>query len=168
MIVKTVGALMTGIACAYIGTRKSFCMKKRHQNLTSMKKSLDLLETKIEFAQSDIKIAFEEISKESGMEKFFKYVVKHIDKIGAAAAWKKAVHDLGDLYCFGEEDKNTVGSLALRLGMTDVENQRKNIEYVKNMLDLHIKSAAYDMEKFCRLYSGGGVLAGIFLIMMFL
>lgn len=168
MIVKTIGALMTGAACVYLGTRKSLAIKKRHRNLVNMQKSLELLETKIDFIQSDIKTAFEDVAAQTDTERFFGCVIKNIDKIGISAAWQKAVNETGDSFYFNDEDKNTVAMLAPRLGMTDISNQHRNIEYVKNLLDLHIKSAAYDIEKLCRLYSGGGLLAGIFLIMMFL
>ena len=112
--------------------------------------------------------ALEEIDKNIDTSGFLGEVIKNIDKSGIKNAWNGAVLKKRDDLCFNAEDADTVSMLSSRLGMTDCENQVKNIAYVKNMLDIHIKSARYDADKLCRLYSGGGLLAGAFLIMMFL
>ncbi|MDD6484340.1 MAG: stage III sporulation protein AB [Clostridiales bacterium] len=168
MIIKTIGALMTGAACIYVGTLKSSKIRKRHKNLLNIQRALELLETKITFSQRDIKTALEEIDKNIDTSGFLGEVIKNIDKSGIRNAWNGAVLKKRDDLCFNAEDADTVSMLSSRLGMTDCENQVKNIAYVKNMLDIHIKSARYDADKLCRLYSGGGLLAGAFLIMMFL
>ena len=167
-MIKIAGALMIGFACAFLGTQKSLKIKKRHKSLINMQKMLEILGTKIDFLERDIKTALEEIDSMIDSCGFLNEVTSRMGEVGLKRAWLLAVSKKKDALCFNDEDADTLAMAAARLGMTDSRNQLKNIEYVKNMLDIHIKSASYDVENLCRLYSGGGVLLGAFLIMMFL
>ena len=50
--------------------------------------------------------------------------------------------------------------------MTDTENQIKNIKYVRELLASEQKKAEGDYEQLGRLYRSGGVLGGLFLILI--
>ena len=160
---KIIGSLMTGGACFYVGLKKSMQLKTRYHSLCDFQNALELLSTEIAFRETELKQAFINTGNI-----LLKEAAKHIERDGVKSALTAAVKKYSARLCLAVGDIDTILMLKARIGMTDVEHQIKNIEGVRNILDLHIKAAKYDMDKLCRLYSGGGVLTGIFLILVFI
>lgn len=160
-MLKILGSLMISASCVYLGVRRSMNIKKRYNSLVDFQNALSVLSTDIAFRETELKQAF--VNTDNTV---FKEAAKYIEKDGIKAAWSKAVKKCASRLCFTEGDCDTLLMLSKRLGMTDTENQIKNLEGVKNMLDLHIKAARYDADRLCRLYTGGGVLTGIFLVLI--
>ena len=162
-MIKLIGSLMIGGACVYLGLKRSMSFRKRQRSLENIQNSLSLLETEIAFRGTELKSAFLNID-----DPVFREAAKTIDGSGIKSAWSRAVKKCAPKLCLTDGDRDTLLMLGQRLGMTDTENQIKNIDGVKNMLDIHIKAARYDTEHFCRLYTGGGVLTGVFIVLMLL
>lgn len=160
---KIIGSLMTGGVCFYVGFKRSMQLKIRYRSLCDFKNALELLSTEIAFRETELRQAFINTGNV-----LLKEAARYIEKDGVKSALVSAVKKCSVRLCLTEGDKDTILMLKEHIGMTDVEHQIKNIESVKNILDLHIKAAKYDMDKLCRLYSGGGILTGIFLILVFI
>lgn len=165
---KIIGSIMIGISCIYLGLRRSLRLKKRYKYLKNIQNSLELLETEISLKSTRISEAFKDIHEKTDTCSLFKTAAELITDNGIAKAWSKSVHKNALQMCLSDGDVGALIILGQRLGMTDTETQVKNINSVKNILDINIKSAKYDVEHFCRLYSGGGVLAGVFIVLMLL
>ncbi len=162
-MLKIIGSMMIGISCIWLGLRRSMGFRKRYRSLQEIQNSLSVLETEIAFRETELKQAFSNTANP-----LFCEAAKTIERDGIQNAWKRAVKKCAPRMGLTDGDKDTLHMLGQRLGMTDTENQIKNIDGVKNMLDIHIQAARYDVNHFCRLYTGGGVLTGIFLILMLL
>lgn len=160
---RLIGSLMIGGTCVYLGLKRSTSFRKRHKSLENIQNALSLLETEISFRGTELKSAFLSIDNP-----LFREAAKTIDSNGIKSAWSRAVKKCAPKLSLTSGDTDTLLMLGQRLGMTDTDNQIKNIDGVKNMLDIHIKAARYDAEHFCRLYTGGGVLTGIFIVLMLL
>lgn len=167
-MLKIMGSIMIGGSCIYFGLRRSARFRKRYSCLKKLKNSLSLLETEIAFKGTELGPALESADQGSGICGLFAEAAKNIKKSGIRASWSNAVKKCAPRMCLTPGDIDTLMMLGQRLGMTDTENQVKNIAAVRNMLDIHINAAKYDTEHFCRLYTGGGVLAGVFLILVLL
>ena len=63
-------------------------------------------------------------------------------------------------------DREILVMLGAQLGMTDRENQYKNICCTKNLIDKQYEQARQIRERTSRLYEGGGILAGAFAILL--
>lgn len=160
---KLMGSLMIGASCIYLGLRRSMSLRRRQRSLENIQNTLSVLETEISFGGTDLKNAF--LASDSAL---LKEAAKTIDDLGIKQSWGRAVKKWAPRLSLSAGDADALLMLGRRLGMTDTENQIKNIEAVKNMLDIHIGAARNDADNFCRLYAGGGVLAGVFIVLMLL
>ncbi|HIT84920.1 MAG TPA: stage III sporulation protein AB [Candidatus Ornithomonoglobus intestinigallinarum] len=160
-MLKIAGGIMIAVSCVYLGLRRSMNLKKRCRSLERIQNALSLLETEIAFKGTELKSALLNTG-----EPLFKEAACRMDGGTVKTAWNGAVKKCAMRLCLTEGDVDALAMLGSRLGMTDTENQVKNIDAVKNMLDIHINAARNDAERFCRLYTGGGVLTGIFIVLM--
>lgn len=165
-MLRTTIILIIFLLCAAAGFFKSYKLKCRCKNLCDVKAALSVLQTHIRFSKSEISIAMRKSACKNEAGRLFISAAEGTQNSGAAKAWTDAVEEYSPTLYFTDEDKSTLLLLSSRLGMTDESGQLSNIEYVCNLLDVHIASARYDADKYCRLYSGGGVLAGLFLCLI--
>ncbi len=163
---KFIFAFLLLIVCSTYGFYKSFKLKSRLKNLTEIKNALRILESCIRFTYTDISKAFLEAHKLSDTSGIFKSVSDNIKEMGASKAWQFSINKNASQLCLNKEDIHTLSLLGAKLGMTDENEQVKTIECVMNMLDIHITSARYECQKYCRLYSSGGILTGAFLCLV--
>ena len=56
--------------------------------------------------------------------------------------------------------------LGTKLGMTDTKNQLKHIGYVKELITAQAAAAENEYKRLGRIYRGGGVLTGLFIILV--
>lgn len=163
---KLIGAAAVFISCAYAGFSVSDRLKKRGLYLRNIVIALDLLETEISFGGSRIKQAFARIDAASDTRGLFNAAAGKVEELGIKKAWKEAVEEKRDELRFTESDAEELMSLGERLGMTDTENQIKNIRYVKKRLEARADEAEGEYERMGRLYRSGGALIGLFLILL--
>ncbi len=159
------GILVLGV-CSAFGFIKSYKLKYRLKNLTEIKNALRILESCIRFTYTDISKAFLEAHMLCDTSGIFKCASDNIKTMGASKAWQYTINKNAPALCLNKEDIHTLSLLSAKLGMTDVSEQIKTIECVMNMLDIHIASARYECEKYCKLYSSGGILTGAFLCLV--
>ncbi len=165
-MLKFIFAIAALFICSALGFLKSFKLRSRLKSLMEFKNALRVFQSCIRFTYTDMERAFTEADKLSDTSGVFKLAADSIKTMGASKAWQYAINKSAASLCLNKEDIHTLSLLGTKLGMTDECEQIKTIEGVLNMLDIHIASARFDTEKYCRLYSSGGILTGAFLCLM--
>lgn len=163
---KLIGAVIIFAVCAYAGFAFSDRMKKRCVYLMNICEALNLLETEITFRGSRLKQAFIKIDKASDTRGLFKTAADNMESKGIKRAWREAAKEKSGELRFNETDTEALALLGERLGMTDTEDQIKNIIYARKRLEDNLKGAKEEYAKLGRLYRSGGILAGLFLILI--
>lgn len=165
---RLAGAAAVFISCAVMGFSLSDRLKKRARYIGNIIEALSLLETEIAFGQSRVREAFLRVDTACDTRGLFKTAAERIEKSGIKKAWRGAVEEKKDELRLTGADAEAVIALGERLGMTDTENQIKNIRYVKGRLEPLLKEAEGEYGQAGRLYRGGGILVGLFLILILL
>lgn len=155
--------LVLFLVCACVGFCQSEKIRLRYKNLCRLKTALGIVKTNIEFFCYDIGRALRETEEKAEVKGLFCVAAKNIAEHGVQAAWSMAVRECSGELSLTEDDEEALILLGARLGMTDTEGQKKNIDAVCAMLDTNIISAKENMDRYCRLYSSGGVMVGLFL-----
>lgn len=166
MTLKTVGAVIIFCVCTYAGIYKGDRLKKRCVYLRNIQTALNILETEIAFGGSRLKRAFEILNDAADTCGLFKAAAENLEEQGIRYAWKKAVEEKRTKMCLSDTDIQVMEVFGEKLGMTDTENQIKNIKYVRELLASEQKKAEGDYEQLGRIYRSGGVLGGLFLILI--
>ncbi len=161
-MVKVIGAVMTGFACGYLGFRLSMTMKTRLKNLIDIYTSLEMLESEINFSVNKLKKAFERIDRNG----LFLSAAENMEKDGAKKAWTDAVNKNKERLCLTDADSDILLVLGKSIGRTDTDDQLKNIKYVKSMINAQKDAAQAEYKRFGKLYSSGGVLAGLMAVII--
>ena len=164
MIFKLIGALMIFAACTYTGMQKSGELKGRYSMLNAVSEALGYLETEIEFASNDLKNAFKNIDKNTKTHGLFADAAEKIEKLGIKRAWAYAVTK--NTSSVSDADRELLLMLGTKLGMTDTKNQLKHIGYVKELITAQAAAAENEYKRLGRVYRGGGVLTGLFIILV--
>lgn len=163
-MVKLMGAVMTGFACAYFGFKLSLSLKKRIASLTDICTSLEMLESEISFTADKLKRAFLRVDRNG----LFTSAAEEIEDKGIKKAWNNAVSKSQKRLCLTDADCNAVCMLGETIGKTDLDNQIKHIKYVKSAVMSQRDGAQAEYNRFGRVYRSGGVLIGLMIIIVLL
>ena len=155
-MVRIIGAVMAGAACAYFGFKQRLTLKKRAESLADIVTSLEVLENEISFSVNRLAKAFKAADR-CGV---FTLAAENIENLGAGAALKKAVGEMQDKLCLTDADCAALMTLSANLGRTDREGQIKNIRYVKSLIAAQQTAAETEYNRRAKLYSSGGLLIG--------
>lgn len=164
MLLKLIGAIMICAACTYMGIRKSNELRGRYKSLKNIETALGYLETEISFSSNDLKHAFMNIDKNADTKGLFRDASEKIEEFGIKKAWAYAV--MKSTMPLLNADRELILMLSAKLGMTDTKNQLKHIGYIKELVNAQSVSAENEYNRLGRIYRGGGVLAGIFIILI--
>ncbi len=158
---KLFGAAMIFAAFTFGGCSVSNSMRTRCLFWESFITALEILKAEISFSGTDLKKAFFNAARLSGQE-LFSEAAKNIETVGLDEAWKSAV----DKFALKANDKGTLLLLSSKLGKTDASGQEKHINYILKLAE-EIKAEAYKAyEHKGALFRRGGVLAGIFAVLI--
>lgn len=164
MFVKLIGAAIIFTACTYWGLRKSTELKQRCTALGSISAALLQLETEISFCSNDLKRAFMNIDKSTHTYGLFKDAAERIERYGIKKAWAYAI--VNNPLPLTDDDRELLLMLSSKLGMTDAKNQLRHISYIKELLNAQAASAAKEYQRLGKMYRSGGLLAGLFIILV--
>ena len=155
------GAIM--ILCAFTagGFLKSAQMRRRCMFWERFITGLEILKAEIGYNGSDLKKAFTAASDVSGL-KVFEYAAQKILESGIDTAWAEAVREIE----VKEEDRKLLLLLSSKLGKTDVEGQLKHINYIYALASEAKASAEKVYEEKGALFRRGGILIGIFSVLV--
>lgn len=163
---KLVGAVIIFLSCLIIGFRESDRLKKRTAYLKNVQTALNLIETEISFGKNHLKRIFEGIEKSADCCGLFSETAENIEKSGIKKSWNKSLSDKKDELCLKNDDLEALMTLGNQLGMTDAENQIKNIRYIRELLEKNAQEAEGEYNRLGRLYRSGGIMAGLLLILL--
>lgn len=158
---KIMGAVLILGVFVWCGFNISNTMKKRCELLGAFITALEILKSEIAFNGADLKTAFNHAAKLSGAD-IFADSARYIESEGIAAAWKRAVENKD----INEQDRRVFMLLSSKLGKTDAQGQIRHIDYVGGLAREARKNAAELYEKNGTLFMRGGVLLGIFAVLM--
>ena len=163
---RLIFAVIILFVCTAIGMFKSYKIKSRLKNLVCIKNALTVFKSNISFNGYNMEKALYHTGINFNMNSIFIDASSKVKAMGASKALKCAIDENCAKLYLNKEDTHTLALLCTRLGMTNEKEQTENIDYVSNMLDVNISSARNDVEKYCRLYSSGGLLTGAFFCLM--
>lgn len=155
-MVKILGALMTGFACAYLGMRMRMTLRCRADNLEALVSSFEALEGEIHFGMNRLKKALSRADRNG----LFALAAEKLEKSGAEEAWRNAVTAMSDKLCLTGADCEALLLLGRSIGKTDSEDQIKNIRYVKSLISAQSAAAREEYRRRAKLCSSGGLLIG--------
>lgn len=159
-MIKFAGAVFIILSASYIGFHHAEILRRRLMYLRNIKTSLDMLESEISFSQNILSRVFTRIDGISGTNGLFLKAAEKMSVLGIKKAWCEAV-DNTDM-CLKERDKEALYIFGEGLGMSDRDNQIKNIKHTKEVINSLINEANDEYEKNAKLYRSAGFLTGLF------
>lgn len=161
MFSKIIGTAAIVGSSFFISRSLSDKLKKRRENLHSFHTALIMLENEISFSVNSIDRAFKNISDSVELCGFFSFLVDKIKDNGIRKAWQVAVEEFSETLCLTESDVKILLILSSELGITDKENQLKNINYVLSLLETAEAEAEKSYLSLAGLYRNIGIGAGL-------
>lgn len=161
MWIKLAGAGTIIFGAVILGRRLSQELVLRRDSLSEFYSALIMLESEITFSQNSIAGAFDNISKSIPLSGFFAEVSRNTAEYGIREAWNGALDKYGERLGLKLEDIGILRSLSAELGITDRDNQIKNIRYVLSRLLTVREEAAERCSTLSRLFRGVCTLTGI-------
>lgn len=168
MLYSWLGAGLIVAATTYIGFKNAEKLSRRVRSLLAIQTGLSILESEISFSANHLKQALSKIEESVHTCGLFQDAGAAIAELGTAEAWRQTVQKKQDVLCLSKSDVEALSSLAAELGVTDRENQMKNIRRVSALLEDAGKTAQAEYEKTARLYQSGGVLIGVLVVILLL
>ena len=165
-MIRFIGALMIIAAATFTGAYMNSRLHKRVKYLDSFSAALEYLKAHICFSDFEMEKALmltDGISDTGGV---FRETAESMKADGLKKAWKRAVYINADKMCLKPSDADALASLGERLGLTDAEDQKKNIENVLVSLAVCRAEAKAEYEKNGRLYRSCGVLCGALAVLL--
>ncbi len=148
-------------ACAACGSHMSSGLKKRCEYLDAYAASLESLKAHICFSDFPLEKALRLAGEASAVSDAFSAAADAMKSLGIKKAWDTAVRGTSEAFCLTRADEDALAALGSRLGLTDVEDQKRNIDGVLASLAPLRKQARSQYETNGRLYRSGAVLCGI-------
>ena len=166
MLIKFIGAALVFSAGLFWGLKKSAQLSKRERSLTDIKTALNLLESEIVFSSHYLKHAFLRISEILSCEGLFSDMSSGIGEMSASDAWHSALLKNQKQLSLKDKDVEILSILGSELGMSDTEQQVKNIRHVASLLEQNLAQAHDDYVKTAKLYRSMGILGGLFVVII--
>ena len=168
MLIKLIGGFLIVAGCAFVGFLKADELSKREHSLMNLKTAFNLLEGEIMYSSSQLKFAFERVSRLSGCGELFLSASEKILDMGASDGWRCAVSETKELLGLKETDREILDIFAAGLGVSDREQQVKNIRHISSLLEDALKDASAEYDKSAKVYRSMGLLGGLFVFIMLL
>ena len=161
MFNKFLGAIAIMGCSVFISKSMTDKLKKRKASLNSFHKILVMLESEISFSANSIDHALKNISDSVNLPDFFNYILPKTEHLGIRKVWSESIEHCKDKLCLSNEDVKILNTLSAQLGITDKDNQIKNIHYVLTMLEHLEQDAENRLLTMSKLYRAFGISAGL-------
>lgn len=162
-MVKFLGAAIIVLTSTFIGFFKSARLKRRVDSLREIESALVILKSEITFARNKLETAFFNISKLSNVGELFAMTAENVSRYGIKCAWENTVLKKASALSLTDEDTEVILMLGIELGMTDVNTQLGNIEYISSLIGNQLSKAENEYLTTAGMYRSMGVLGGLFL-----
>lgn len=166
LILKIVTLLLIFICSTLIGVFIANKYKKRVEEISDMKKALNIIETKMKFTYSPIPDIFYDISKgfSNNIGKIFSNSCKYMQFMSSGDAWKLALDNTETN--MQKNDIEVLKGMSKLLGKTDIEGQISEIELTDNFLNLQFDEAKQALDKNAKVYKSLGIICGLALVIV--
>ncbi len=165
---KMTGALLIASAVVWFGFAAADRLRRRRDFLTAFGTSLTVLETEIEFGRYELKRIFEKLDGSGRLFGFYGICASEIEDKGIKKAWSGAAKKAADAACLNTQDKEAILALGHELGMSDVSGQKKTIERCAALIAQGAQNAESEYARLAKVYRSCGILAGAFVVLMFI
>lgn len=166
MPIKIIGGGIVFLSGLLWGLCKSHRLLKREQSLKNIISALYMLEGEIVFASNKLKTAFYRISDLTPCKELFSVAAKNMENLSSYEAWKKAIDETAAAMCLTEKDAETVKLLGAELGLSDKEQQQKNIRHISTLLGVAANEAYDEYISSAKMYRSIGIFGGLFIAIL--
>lgn len=130
--------------------------------------ALEYLKTRICVFDCTMKRALYDTENAYGVCGIFSSAADNMDRDGLRGAWRRSVTESGGAAALDDGDVEILLSVGDRLGSTDSENQRLNLEGARELLKRRLEEAEADYTQQGRLYRNCGLLCGMLTALLLL
>ena len=165
-MIRFIGAIMIIAASTIAGAYMNMRLRRRVRYLDEFSAALEYLKTHICFSDFEMEKALrltDEVSDTGGV---FRAAAESMKADGLKNAWKRSVYKNADKMGLKVSDASALAALGERLGLTDAEDQKRNIENVLVLLSVCRATAQREYEKNGRLYRSCGALCGALAVLL--
>lgn len=171
MFFKLLGGALVVASCSAIGFYIASSYDLRLQTLKKLQIAISMLETEINYSLSPLPEALNNTAKKSQtvISQLFKKTAENLtngEGLTAGEAWEKALVGFEKVAFLRDSDLKILSAFGQYLGVTDREDQIKNIKLTKDLLKQQEMMALEDKknnEKLCKYL---GVLSGIMVFLL--
>ncbi|NPV28527.1 MAG: stage III sporulation protein AB [Firmicutes bacterium] len=173
VFLKLAGAFLVVSAAGLAGMHVASFFWLRPQQLRALQAALQMLDTEIMYAATPLPAALKKIGQaaEPPVGAIFFAAGELLGTprgCTAAEAWRQALLQEWEKTALNKEDFAILRSFGEGLGVSDREEQHKNIALTSLHLRREEERAERDRDKNVRLWRYGGFLAGIGIVLLFL
>jgi stage III sporulation protein AB len=170
---KWLGALLLISATTYAGFEFARRFTNRPRQIRQLKNALQVLEAEIVFGQSSIHDVFLYLSKQlpNPLAHFFTMLTEQLQinqHMTLYSIWKKTLDQFWPKTAMKKIEKEIMEQFGQTLGQHDFIQQQKHIQLALSHLDRELVNAEEENKKYGHMSKSLGVLAGLFLILLFL
>lgn len=167
------GAVMIIGSAGLAGMLRASYFSRRPQELRLLQEALQMLDTEIMYAATPLPDALLKIGRagEGVIARIFTCAGEALVRergIAPAEAWKRALRENWQLTALSKEDRAILSAFGERLGISDREEQHKNIALTSLHLRREEEKSQREREKNERLWRYGGFLLGISIVLLLL
>jgi len=171
MFFKLLGGILVIFSCSAIGFYVAASYNYRLKTLKNLQIALAMLETEINYSLSPLPEALKNTAKkiEKDVSDLFEKTASYLsggEGYTAGEAWEMALSNLSQNACLRDNDLEILSAFGQYLGITDRDDQIKNIKLTRDLLKQQEVLALEEKkknEKVCRYL---GVLTGIMVFLL--
>lgn len=171
MLLKLLGGSLVIISSSMIGFIVAGYYKQRPEILRNLQGALSMLETEINYAHTPLPEALKNVGKrcEKEVSELFIKTMRHLTKnegLTAGESWEKALNEFSKKTSLKENEIEILTSFGKYLGISDKDDQIKNIKLTIANLKQQEALAIEERQKNERLYKYLGVLVGLAIFLL--
>jgi len=173
MLTKLIGSAIVVCASSKIGYDAGNRYTRRVKEIRAFQSGLWTLQSEISFCRTMLAEALEKSStliQTVASDVFLNSSenLKNCSGITAKEAWAKALFDNQKKLSIGADELSILSSFGGLLGASDASGQISNIELTIAKLGVCERQAVEDEKKLTKLYRSLGVIAGVFIAIIFM
>ncbi len=170
---KMIGAALVIGSLGMAGIKVASLYSRRTAELRFLQDALQMLDTEILYAATPLPRAMRKIGNSGGgvIAKIFAETGEFIvsgQGCTVAQAWEKALSQNWSSTALNREDYSILSSFGELLGISDCQEQHKNIALTSLHLCKEEEKARREQDKNMRLWQYGGFMAGVSIVLLLL
>lgn len=169
---KWISSLTIIIAVTWMGYEYSRSLSQRPQLIQLFKNALQILETEIIYSQTSIRSACYIVANQTPkpVSTLFQNVAAALEKEQNSlyAIWEKETEAFYQKQPIQLEDKEILNQFGRTLGQHDISQQQKHIRLTITHLDRKLQEAEKINQRYGKMPSSIGFLAGLFIVLLLL